>query len=101
MSRWEGFWYRKEKYVLSGDGMAMNKIPQRFYEVNVIATVAKKFPIYSTARTGMVVSHATPGSEVVVMIYDSQGDRYLIKDMNGILGWIRILGDDGKFKDLP
>lgn len=92
---WMDFWWKTDKYVLTGNQKMLQLVPQKSYSVGKVTTVTKNTPIYKTKTMGSkIVTELKPSSKVTILQYwptrsigNDQTGRYLVMASNGLAGW--------------
>ncbi|MBN2572705.1 MAG: hypothetical protein JXA68_11295, partial [Ignavibacteriales bacterium] len=95
LDQWQGFWARRDKYVLDKEKRKMKFIEQFAYYVGAKVTVKNSFTIYKETNLKDEVALLKKGSEVEILICDCIKReyfdyKYLIKSESGLLGWSGI-----------
>lgn len=83
--KWEGFWYRHEKYELDPQGTKLTQETQALYAVGVpgVATGLLSMQPFNCRSASI-----PKGAFVVVSQYDIENKRYLIKSLANSCGWV-------------
>jgi hypothetical protein len=92
---WEGFWNRREKYVLQDNDHSLISIKQFAYYVGYKLTIGKGFKIYKEKELINEVALLSDNSEIELLLCDLQeGDLfdyiYLVKSKSGLIGWVNF-----------
>ncbi len=103
---WEGFWNRREKYVLDRKAWKLNLVPQELYYVGAEATVKQSFPLARSRMSKDVVANVAAQSKIQVLAAaparpGSEELWYLVKSSTGLLGWIPGQALADKTEGLP
>ncbi len=107
---WEGFWTRRNKYVLDRKQWKLREVPQEFYAVGVEATVKQSFPLTfgrgAGAKETTQVALLAKDSRIQVLLaapspQKGKGPAFLIKSTTGLLGWTTQTELEQKTEGLP
>ncbi len=82
---WQGFWFREERYRLTGSGTSLVKQPQDAYVLNVAGAAAKPLLLEDA---GCSVRDVPTGQYLRLESFDARGNRYLVKAAGGACGWL-------------
>ncbi len=77
---------RRDKFVLSTDGLSVRHVPQPMYYVNYELHVDRTFPITFAEGGGDVVANVRPDSDIVVVMERRSG-AVMVKISSGLVGW--------------
>ncbi len=92
VDNWEGFWKKRDKYVLNDANRELNLVPQYAYFVGVRVKVENSFTIYKNKDLKDIVAYLGKDSEIELLICDTENKNwpdylYLIKSGSGLTGW--------------
>ncbi|NOJ80471.1 hypothetical protein HNV28_19425 [Myxococcus xanthus] len=103
---WQGFWNRRDKYVVDAKTGKVSEVPQDLYAVGVEATVKQSFPLARSRTDKSAVATLAQGSKIQVLAAAPSGRKdegylYLVKSSTGLLGWATAKDLTGKTDGLP
>ncbi len=89
---WQGFWNRRDKYVVDTKAGKVTEVPQDLYAVGVQAQVKQSFPLARSRTDKSVIATLAQGSTIQVLAAaplarKGEGYLYLVKSSTGLLGW--------------
>lgn len=92
VDNWEGFWKRRDKYILDKKTHTLKLIPQFAYYVGINLRVKSSFPVYQNTDLKKAVDNLSEGSEITLLLCKISGNDwmkylYLIKTEDDIIGW--------------
>lgn len=95
VDNWEGFWKRRDIYVLDKQLRTLKLVPQYSYYVGVKLRVKKTFPIYQNADLKEIITNLIEGSEITLLLCrisdnDWLENLYLIKTEDDLIGWAKF-----------
>ena len=94
VDNWEGFWTKRDKYLLNKNDRTLDHIPQFAYYIGIKIRVENSFTIYREKDLKDEVALLSKYSEIELLLCDTEkkeGDKYLylIKSESGLVGWTR------------
>ncbi|WIG94110.1 hypothetical protein KGD87_26645 [Myxococcus sp. SDU36] len=103
---WQGFWNRRDKYVLDAKTGKVSEVPQDLYAVGAEATVKQSFPLARSRTDKKAVALLAQGSRIQVLAAARSGRKgegylYLVKSSTGLLGWATAKDLTEKTDGLP
>jgi hypothetical protein len=89
---WEGFWTKRDKYILNNSTRKLELVPQFAYYVGVKATVKKSFFIFKDKDLKQEVALLGKYSEIELLLCDvnyreAYDDLFLVKSKYNLIGW--------------
>ena len=92
VDNWEGFWKRRDKYILDKKTHSLKLIPQFAYYVGINLRVKSSFPIYQNSDLRKAIHNLSEGSAITLLLCKISGNDwmkylYLIKTEEDIIGW--------------
>ncbi|WP_426756138.1 hypothetical protein [Myxococcus sp. Y35] len=103
---WQGFWNRRDKYVVDAKTGKVSEVPQDLYAVGVEATVKQSFPLARSRTDKSTIATLAQGSTIQVLAASPSGRKgegylYLVKSSTGLLGWATAKDLTTKTEGLP
>ncbi|ATB30762.1 hypothetical protein [Melittangium boletus] len=104
---WQGFWTRRDKYVLDRKEWKLREVPQEFYSVGAEATVKQTFPItFERSPKATPVANLAKDSRIQVLLVSPSTQKgqpayFLVKSTTGLLGWTTLSELEQKTEGLP
>lgn len=93
---WQGWWMKRDKYVLNKKNHKLKIVPQFAYYVGISnITVNNWFSIYSDKALTKKTAMLSKKSKIEVLVCDTNNSDdennylYLIKSKSGLVGWVK------------
>jgi len=91
---WEGFWTKRDKYVLNKAGRTLDYVPQFAYYIGIMIRVENSFSIYRDIDLKDQVALLSKYSDIELLLCKTINGEwddylYLIKSESGLLGWAK------------
>jgi len=94
---WQGFWMKRDKYILNKQTHKLAVVPQFAYYVGVKDIVVKNwFTIYSDQKMTKKLATLSKNSKIEILLCDTRNSSnendfiYLIKSKTGLVGWTTL-----------
>lgn len=94
---WEGFWTKRDKYLLDQKEMKLKLIAQAAYYVGLKVKIKEGFVIYKETDLVNKVALLSSGSEIEIVLCKKSkegnpfdNDRYLVKSKSKLIGWVSL-----------
>jgi hypothetical protein len=103
---WQGFWNKRDKFVLDAKAGKLSEVPQELYFVGAEATVKQSFPLARSRTDKSPLAQLAQGSKIQVLAAWPPGRAgglylYLVKSSTGLLGWATVTDLMEKTEGLP
>ncbi|MCM2314960.1 MAG: SH3 domain-containing protein [Thermoanaerobaculia bacterium] len=83
------FFDKKRKFAVSREGSS--EVKQPFYFVGITTTAREGLDLVDSPGSSSVVATVARGEQVTVVL--NQGDFYLVRASDGLVGWVRLKQD--------
>lgn len=101
ISRWQGFWWKEDRYKLDETGTKLELTKQAIYLVDVSGVAAKQINLEGAECAAKLIQ---PGTFIKIKKFDSNTDKYRLETQDGNCGWLPsrdLSPPDGVIKELP